>query len=848
VTWVAWFIPALGLAAGWLLWTRLPPGVDDRDDPLETVFATLLAGTLLTGCAALLLAELGLLRPPVLAAALGAIVMALRFARRRSPPRERAGRADILAFAAVAAMAVVTLAPASEEVLGGRDEGVYTNIAAWVARHGTLRIHSGALASLAPEARPVFHASVLVPGFYIGDAAEGEIHPQFFHLHPVLMALGFWLGGVTAGLMVPPLYGLISYLGTFLLARRLMGAWTGLTATLLLALVMPQMWVLRGPFSEGAAQFTATAMVWCLARASATGGLRWGVLGGLAAAAGFLVRVDAVLILLPLLPALAVLHASSPHSPRWALLAFLPLAFGGAGWSMLHAWEFTPRYIEFMYRYLGALWTLVAVMLALYGGSLIARRHARALVERAYRKGVWWWALAALLVVAAFVFGMWVRPHFNPWTYQGRRVFIEATMSRVAWYCSTLGMVTACAGIVMLLWRWLVGRRAEVVPFVAVFLALSLAYFWNPRVSIDHPWGMRRFVPVILPGLAIGVAAALWWLWSARGRWRLAARVAAILVLAVVLVEELRMTRPYWSFREKAGAIDQLASVARHIPAGALLLQTAGAEVWIATPLAFVWGYDMLPVRQRPGLIPGEGDPREIFEAQVRRWLQDGRSVYYLTRDEGHWLYPSYRLRWEPVTRFDFEVHRAGLYRTGPPKGPDVRVDSYHLVRITAGPDQPPSCAGLSLNAADPVYGRTQGFHAVERDQAGPFRWTYPNSRVVFPVCDRRGSGFPAVLRVRARCSRASAERPCRVEVQVNGEPAGLLSLTRSWEDHGLAIPAGAIADPQGAVDARFDGPSFRAGRGRGRDRRVLSFQVQQVALESAASASAAAAHARPEE
>lgn len=830
MTWAAWLIPPVALAAGWLLWTRLPAGIDDHDDPLETGFASLLAGVLLTGCVALLLAEIGILRPLVLAGALAALSVALGLLPSRSPRATPVSRSDAAAMALVAALALATLAPASEEVLGGRDEGVYTNIAAWVARHGTLRIHSGTLASIAPEARGVFHGGIIFPGFYIGEAAEGEIFPQFLHLHPIYMALGFWLGGLTAALFVPPLYGLLAHLATFLLVRRLLGAWPAVVASLVLALNMAQVWVLRTTFSEGAAQFTAAAGVWCLARAASTSGVRWGVLGGLAMGAGYLIRVDAVLLLVALPPALAVLHASTSRPVTWATLAFVPLTFGFAGWGMLHGRVFTPPYMAFMDYYMVPLWTLIGLLLAAYVAALVLREHVRALADRAYRRGVWLWAAAALLVAAALVFGLWIRPHVASME-EGRRGYIAETMVRVAWYCSVTGMLTAGAGVVILLRRWLVDRRIEWVPFLAVFLAIAAAYFWHPRVAVDHPWAMRRFVPVILPGIAVGFAAAFAWLWYLRARRRTLARLAALALLAAVLIHEARLTGPYWTFREKAGSIAQLTDIASHIPPDALLLHTTGVETWVATPLAFVFGYDSLPVLRRPRLESPD-EARRLFEAQVLRWLKMGREVFYLTQDEGHWLHLTHRLRWEPVAGFRFTVNRAGLYRTGPPAGPTRRSDDYHLVRVTPGPAETPPCAGLTLDATAPVFGRTQGFHAVERGRHGRFRWTHPESRVLFPACDRRGGGAPATLRVRARCSRATAAKPCPVAVTVNGAPAGTLNLTAAWENHAMAIPAAAAAEPQGALDVGFSGPAFRPGRsGRVRDRRVLSFQVQEVSV-----------------
>jgi 4-amino-4-deoxy-L-arabinose transferase-like glycosyltransferase len=832
VSQAAWLVLPLSPLAGWLLWTRLPAAAGEQDDPLETAFASLVAGVLLCGCLALLLTELGVLRPAVLAGALAIATLVLSVLPRHSPPAARVPRGDVLATAFVVAFALVTLAPGSEEVLGGRDEGVYTNIAAWVADHGTLRIRSEALASVAEDARPVFHTSVVLPGFYVGDASRGEIFPQFLHLHPIYMAIGFWLGGVRSALLVPVLYGLLTLLGTFFLVRRLLGPWPALVAVLVLGLNFAQIWVLRTPFSEGAAQFAAAAALWCLARAAQAGGMRWGVLAGLAIGAGLLVRVDSALLLIALFPALAVVHASTERPARWATWGVLPLTIGCAAWAAVHGYVFTPRYMAVMDNYLLPLWALTAVLTAAYAASLILRPSARTLADRVYHRGRRWWVVAAVVVVGAFVFAMWIRPEISPWLYEGRRVSLGSTMVRVTWYFSLVGMVTACAGIVVLLRRWLVERRIEWVPFLAVFIAISAAYFWNPRVAVDHPWAMRRFIPVIVPGIAVAVAAALSWLWHA-ARWRPVARALAVVLLATVLIHETRLTLPFWNFREKGGSIEQLAEVARHIPPGAVLLYTTGLEPWVATPLACVWGHEVLPVvRQGRTRLEG-GEAVRLFERQVTEWLKDGRPVLYLTRDDGHWRYLTPHLAWDPVTTFRFVVHRAGLHVTSPPRGPSVRVDNYNLVRLRLPPEPPPRCAGLSFDSAGSVAGRAEGFHGSESGRGGVrFRWVLPESRVLFPACDRQGAGRPSTLLVRARCSRGREDAPCHVGVTVNGIRAGELPLTARWVEHAIAIPPQAVAQPHGPVDVRLSGPKFTAARtGRFRDRRILSFQLKGLAL-----------------
>jgi FtsH-binding integral membrane protein len=832
MTGIAWIIPPLTLLCGWLLWTRLPPAQGEQEDPLERTFAAALAGLLVTGCIGLALAEFSAFTPPVLIGVLAGVAIVLLVLPARRVPTVPAARRDLAGFVIVLLLAVFTLAPASEEITGGRDEGVYANIGAWLAQHGTIRMRSEALASLTPDARPVFQGRTLLPGFYVGDASQGEIFPQFLHLHPVYLAIGFWLGGITGLVHVPPVYGVMSLLGLFLLVRRLLGAGPAVASALVLGLNLAQIWVLRTPFSEGAAQLTFVAVLWCLVKAAQTEGVRWGVLGGIAMGAGFQARVDAVVLLPGLLPALAFMHASASRSTRW-LPAFLLTSLGLAAWSVWHGWLFARTYYAAMQRYMVPVWLLAGVLIVLWAVFIALGRVRRtAIVEAVHRRGRIWWAVAAVLIAGAFVFGLWIRPELRPWMARGRPLYVEQSMVRVAWYLSTAGMVAACAGLLLALRQWLVGRRAEWLPFLGVVLTMSAVYFWNPRVHIDHPWAMRRFVPVVLPGLAVAIAVAAAWLWEARARWRLPARTAAAIVLGWILIHEARLVLPFSNAPERAGAIEGLAAIARHVPAGSILLYTAGIETWVATPLACFWGSDPLPILRRTRTDPDGEQGRAAFEAQVLRWLDQGRLVLYLTRNEAHTPYLADRIAWDPIETFRFKTYGASQNYEGPPRRPRIRDDPFHLFRLGPSRTEPPACAGLSLDARGPVAGRTQGFHPVEPGRRGAFRWTEPVSRVRFGACDARGAARPAALRVRAMCNRARAGAPCAVKVSVNSVPAGALALRARWDDHVLTIPDAALTGGAAPIDVRFIGPSFTPSNRR--ERRQLSFQVREVALQGA--------------
>ena len=824
----------LAALAGWLLWNRLPAGLaEDGGDRLESAFAALLCAVFVTGWLALLLAELGLLRPLPLGAILAALCAALLRLPRRSPPARAPSRKDAAAAILAALLAAATVAPASEDLLGGRDGGTYANTAAWLAREGTLEIRSDALAATPGEWRRIFHASALFPGFYIAHASSGRLAPQFLHLHPVYMAIGSWIGGPPGLFLVPPLFATLATLAAFFFVRRTIGPGAAMVAASVLALNLAQIWGGRNPYSEPATALGVFASLWSLSAAHATSGLRWGLLGGAALGSCFLVRIDAALLLLAIAPALVVLHAAAAPGARWMSRGFLPLAVLLAAWGAAHGWLFSRPYVLDLWGLVGPLWAITALGMALTAAALAARRHVRAWLERLYRHGALVWATAAVLVCAAFASGMWIRPHLEPFAVRpsGARTFVEETLVRVGWYFSLPGMVLALAGVVLLLRRWLVERRSEWLPFLLLFLAFALLYLWNPRIYPDHPWMMRRFLPVVVPGLAVAIAAAAAALWSVRGRWRVPARIAGAAAVAVVLAHEAMMAAPFWSLREKDGLIAQIDALAERMPDTSLVLfDRPGPDAGVATPLALTWDRPVLPVIRLRDDPAGERR-RGRFEAQVLRWVRDGREVLYLTATAGDAVFLTRDVRWEETATVRIDVPTFGVRYDGPPREPQRYVADYRLLRAVPAADEPLPCAGSALHAGGRLGNVMQGLYGLEATRRERFHWASPRARVMFPACRRSNADRPTRLRVRASCGREPSDGDCTARVAVNGEPAGVLALSGDFADHDVPLPPDTVAGDLGAIEVAFSGPEFVPRAPEMRQPRVLSFQLSGVSL-----------------
>src|SRR5215831_13945595 len=121
----------------------------------------------------------------------------------------------------------------SQLIIVLRDPASYLQFGAWIAGHGSLPI---------PQAQAAFGGThgVLTfnsPAFYqVGTA----IVPQFMAGLPMVLAAGFWAGGVAAALAMAPLIGACAVLTFGGLAARLAGPRWAPLAALVLAIALPE--------------------------------------------------------------------------------------------------------------------------------------------------------------------------------------------------------------------------------------------------------------------------------------------------------------------------------------------------------------------------------------------------------------------------------------------------------------------------------------------------------------------------------------------------------------------------------------------------------------------------------
>ena len=179
----------------------------------------------------------------------------------------------------------------------------YIQFANWIAHHGSLPI---------PQDRAAFSGThhVLTFGSFAYYQVGSAVVPQFMAGLPMILASGFWAGGVTAAVALGPVLGACAVLTFGGLAGRLVGPRWAPLAALVLALSLPEVFSSRSTYSEPVAQILFLGGLCLVADSLDADGLGARVLaalGGLALGLTLLVRIDGASDILPVIPYVGIL-------------------------------------------------------------------------------------------------------------------------------------------------------------------------------------------------------------------------------------------------------------------------------------------------------------------------------------------------------------------------------------------------------------------------------------------------------------------------------------------------------------------------------------------------------------
>lgn len=809
----------------------------------ERIFLTGALSVAFSSWVALLLAELGVFDTVTAAAVeigLFALVgIAVRFLGvRPSAPFAIPERfVKLVPAFAVALVAFLLHARPSEYIVGGRDPGAYVSAMGVIARTGAITHLDPVVASIPADDLSLFYANLDEPpfkfslevnddrpqpswprfmGFELDHPKSGLITPQFFHLFPAFGAYLFETMGVRGALATPPIFGILGTLATFFLARRMFGTTVGLLAALGLATTVLQVWFARYPVSEGFSQFLILTGLIAHRLDQESDSRAFGWLSGALLGLTLLVRIDSVLLLLPLGLWAALQIAQRP--PKWksrmvSLLIPFALLLGHAA---VHAVFFSKRYAHQILtrRYWNhplSMWLLLAVAVVIIA-VIVWKTGPRvmAFLEQ-HQKSL---RLAAMVILGALVlYAVAVRPSLSAWAggdgnpkaekldapgvlqslgFHRLAAHDAQALRRYSWFVGAPALALALLGLGLFLKR----IEANDLLALSVLLVFSAFYFYKIRVFNDYFFAMRRYVPVTLPFTFILAALAIVTLARWSKPWRLAAAAAGVIALGASVAH----TRPILSFVDWKGSVRFVADVARRFgPQDVVLFEQPKNIHLLSLPLWGLYGANALEFRRF------NPDPERLSHL-ITEWRKTYRNIYFVTSFRtdvcGLFLERTQNFRFTS-SEFEWTYDRV-------PREPEPRVVEFFLSRVIE-----PETLRVTTEPVIDIGGsgdlQTSGFFEAEATGDRTYRWTGG-------CLDERGNATGSVyvpaasagasLKIRATAHlRPENAKPARVRAFFDEVPVGEFTADGSWRDFEITLPDPL---PRGSKILRLEVPAWR--------------------------------------
>jgi hypothetical protein len=512
-----------------------------------------------------------------------------------SPARVR--RWDLVGLGVVAGSFSLYARPA-EYVVNSRDPGVYTVLAAKLARTGELLSRDPLVGAITPF--HVFLEGKKYPGIFV--SGQDLMVPQFFPAPFAFLGLGNLVSGLWGGLYVVPVMGALSVGMAYLLGRELFGRWAGLVGALLLGMSYVQIWWSRHPSSEVMAQFFSLAGLLLMTRFVRHDDRAAGLWAGVLLGGAMLVRVDGFLAAaaVPLLFAYDLLLGRPVR--RWLVPGIPLLLFAGA--ALIYLNTIGGRYLYIIYsehgleELIAAAPQLAVAGLVAVGTFLLVRQRWGASLD------VWlhastgrWISLGFAVAVAAVALcGYFVLP--VPWdelpaASREFDAYKTQILVRMVWYATPVVAVLALAGFVISGYR--LDRSRTLL--LGAFLAFGFLYTVVPNVAPDLPWATRRFVPVVFPALCLLAGYAIVEIGrSLAGRMPRVGIIVSVGLAAVALASTINVSLLMPETSEYEGAMAAFDRVERSVPeARVVFMEMPDGFDFTASTFEYVYGHPVLP-------------------------------------------------------------------------------------------------------------------------------------------------------------------------------------------------------------------------------------------------------------
>lgn len=753
-----------------------------RLDAEERFFWMVVLSVSLTTAIALALALAGryTFERLLIADAVIAVVAALaaRLDLRLGSSAPRVGVSALLPLT-LAVLALWRVFPSAEYVMGGKDPGTYVNEGLVIAQRGAVVYRDPVVASVPPFARDLFFPShgredyygLRFMGFWITNPNTGAVVGQFPHAFPASIAVGYGVDGLTGARRTVGFWAILGVLAVYFTSARLVGRAAAWAAAGLLCLHVLQVWFARYPNAEMVMQALLFAALLASARAHIDGDRFFAPVAGFLLGFLLFLRFDAVLGVGAVVAALALGHLTGAVRLRVSFFATL-FVTGGAAIAYLfvqmrayltYPIVFLSNFTLWQYALLAAASAVIVAALAMG-----ARRPALAARVRALLP-----AALTIVLIALAVYALFFRVPIDR-VLHARDAYALRTFT--SFYLTLPGLLAALLGLALVA-RSAFWRAPETFVTLAVF---SCFFFYKIRIASDHFWMARRFLPVILPGALMLIAAAALSRAMAGGtRSRLVRGAIGIAFIGMLANQYARAAAPILPHVEYAGIIPKLEQIAGQVHDRDLLVvesRDASDMHVLALPLAYIYARNVLVLNNRR--------PDKATFATFLEWARTRyERVLFMGGGGTDLLSSSWSARAVASERFAVPEYDAPA--DAYPRFVKYKEFDYTLYEI-APPDASGEMGAFELDVGVNDDLNLLRFHSKERSENRTYRWSRDRSYVTITRVEASNREVELVMNDGGR---PPGVAPAQVTVSLDGVVLGTVKVGTGFDVYRLQIP-----------------------------------------------------------
>ncbi len=417
-----------------------------------------------------------------------------------SSKRER-DIANCIAIVFVFLWTVFNIFYTAQHVFTNRDPGVYAVTGAWLIKQDNLELDASNIFGKIDGIRPYSG------GFSPDPKQPGELAAQGTHILPAFIGLAGKIFGDEKMLRINVLFGASALLAVYGFARLIIRPRWALVAMGALAMTAPLLYFSRDAYTEPLSlTFTFGALA-LLAVANISKKIHLWFFAGLVAGAATLARIDAYLTIAALCMYVIIFLALSQQiDRRQNLVKAGALLCGMTVTSLLGYLDFyllSPSYYLSEWERFKP--QLLLITFIVHAGSLVVFIIWKTkLLERLDAMTKAWRSKAAIIIICALGLLLTSRPlWYTGYRAINERNYTEYTVNWIVWYLGPVLTISGFVGLIIGIKKVLDEGAKYLIPAILIIATTTLLYLVRPSIYPDQIWASRRFLPTIIPGLAV---------------------------------------------------------------------------------------------------------------------------------------------------------------------------------------------------------------------------------------------------------------------------------------------------------------------------------------------------------